>query len=125
MDDIYRENILEHYRHPHNFGRLKKPDIDVKRGNPFCGDQIGVTMKLSSDKKSVALINFDGAGCAVSIASASLLTGFVTGMSKEDIMKLKKEDVIKLLGIELSPSRLKCALLPLETIQAALISHGK
>lgn len=123
--DIYRENILDHYHHPHNFGRLDSPDIDEKRGNPFCGDLISVTIKLSesADKKKVEKINFEGQGCAISIASASLLTDYVTGKKVKEIMELKKEKVIELLSVELSPTRLKCALLSLETIQAALHSQ--
>ena len=122
MDDIYRENILDHYRHPRNFGKLENPDIDEKRGNPFCGDEISVTVKFSLDRKKVEKINFQGVGCAVSMASASLLTEYITGKSVREIMSLKKEKVIELLGIELSPTRLKCALLALETIQFALNS---
>lgn len=121
MDDIYRQNILEHYRHPHNFGRLENPDIDKKQGNPFCGDIISVTVKLSKNKDSVEKIKFEGQGCAISMASASLLTDFVTGKSIAQIMELKKEKVIELLGTEFSPTRLKCALLSLETIHSALI----
>ena len=125
MDDLYRENILEHYRHPHNFGKLDNPDIEKQQGNPFCGDQIGITIKLSGNKKEIKSIKFDGQGCAISIASASLLTDFVTGRQIKEIMNLKKEKVIELLGVSLSPTRLKCALLPLETIQSALSSRSK
>lgn len=120
MDDLYRQNILEHYRHPHNFGRLENPDIDQKKGNPFCGDILSVTIKLSKDKKSLAKINFEGQGCAISIASASLLTDFVTAKTITEIMSLKKETILSLLGTELTPTRLKCALLSLETVQSAL-----
>ena len=120
--DIYRDAILNHYRHPHNFGRLDNPDIHSKKGNPFCGDQIGVSIKLTADKKSIEKICFDGTGCAVSIASASLLTDFVSGKKIKEIMAIKKELVIKIIGVELSPTRLKCALLPLESIQSALLS---
>ena len=121
--DLYRDFILDHYRHPHNFGRLKNPDIEDKKGNPFCGDQIGISIKLNPDKKKVREIKFSGHGCAVSMASASLLTDFVTGKSIEKIMELNYELVLSLLGITLTPTRLKCALLPLETIQSALISQ--
>ncbi|OGG04014.1 SUF system NifU family Fe-S cluster assembly protein, partial [Candidatus Gottesmanbacteria bacterium RBG_16_37_8] len=110
----YRDYILDHYRHPHNFGQLKDADIKDQRGNPFCGDQISLTIKLNRNKNKIEKINFDGVGCAVSIASASLLTDFVTGKDIKEVMELKKEKVIELLGIELSPTRLKCALLPLE-----------
>src|SRR3989338_11043727 len=121
--DLYRDFILTHYHHPHNFGHLSDTDIDDKKGNPFCGDQISVTIKLTSNKKKVEKINFEGTGCAISIASASLLTDYVTGKDIISIMDLKKEKVIELLGITLSPTRLKCSLLPLETIQVSLLSH--
>jgi len=123
--DLYRDFILDHYHKPHNFGRISDPDIDNKLGNPFCGDQIGITIKLSANKKKLSGINFEGTGCAISIASASLLTDYVTGKEVKEIMDLKKDKVLALLGISLSPSRLKCALLPLEAIQSALITHLK
>src|SRR3990167_1161121 len=97
--DLYRDFILTHYHHPHNFGHLSDPDIDDNKGNPFCGDLISVTIKLSSDKKKVDEIKFEGQGCAISIASASLLTDFVTGKELKSILDLKKEKVIELLGI--------------------------
>lgn len=122
MDDIYRENILDHYRHPRNFGQLARADINQKLGNPFCGDEIAISVKFNKHKNKVEKINFEGVGCAISMASASLLTEYVTGKSVKEILDLKKEKVIELLGIDLSPTRLKCALLPLETIQSALQS---
>src|SRR3989338_6773899 len=100
MDDIYSENILDHYKNPRNFGRIDNPDIESKRGNPFCGDQLSVTIKLSKGKKEqIAAIAFEGQGCAVSIAAASLLTGAVIGMKIKEVMEFKKEKVIGLLGI--------------------------
>ena len=127
MDDIYRENILDHYRNPHNFGHLKNADIAKSMGNPFCGDQISISIKFSKDKKNpkIKKINFEGVGCAISIASSSLLTDFVKGKEVKKVMNLKKEIVMELLGIALTPTRLKCALLPLETIHSALSSGFK
>ncbi|OGG05738.1 hypothetical protein A3D05_00945 [Candidatus Gottesmanbacteria bacterium RIFCSPHIGHO2_02_FULL_40_24] len=125
MDDIYRENILDNYRHPKNFGKLVNADIEEELGNPFCGDKIAVSLKLTGTHKQgvdrkVRDIRFNGQGCAVSIASASLVTEYIKGKSLREIMALNRETVLSLMGIELTPTRLKCALLSLETVQNAV-----
>lgn len=118
MDDLYRDYILEHYRHPHNFGVMEDPDLTYEGANPLCGDRI--TMMIGVRDGRVDRISFTGRGCAISQASASLLTDEVKGKTVEDVMALTSDDVVDLLGIEISPARLKCALLSLDTIEHAL-----
>jgi len=119
MDDLYRDEILEHYREPHNFGTLDSPDAVHEGNNPLCGDRITMMLTLS-DEGNVSDVAFSGRGCAISQASASLLTDEIKGRSVEDIEALRNQDILDLLGIEISPARLKCALLSLDTMQHAL-----
>lgn len=119
MDDLYREEILEHYRHPHNFGTLDAPDAMHEGHNPLCGDRITLMLGISDDGR-VADVAFSGRGCAISQASASMLTDDIRGRSIEEIAALTADHVLELLGIEISPARLKCALLSLDTLQKAL-----
>lgn len=124
MDNFYRENILDHYKNPRNFGKLSNPDVTHEENNPLCGDKIGMDVKLKvlgHEKTAIENIHFFGVGCAISLASASMLTELAKGKDSEDIKKLKSEDILKLLSIELTPTRLKCALLPLEVLQKALV----
>ena len=119
MDDLYRDEILEHYRQPHNFGTLDAPDAVYEGHNPLCGDRI--TMMLHVDAEgNVAQVAFSGRGCAISQASASLLTDEVKGRPVAEVEAMKNQDILDLLGIEISPARLKCALLSLDTMQHAL-----
>ena len=119
MDDLYRDEILEHYRQPHNFGTLDAPDAVYEGHNPLCGDRI--TMMLHVDAEgNVAEVAFSGRGCAISQASASLLTDEVKGRPVAEVEAMKNQDILDLLGIEISPARLKCALLSLDTMQHAL-----
>jgi nitrogen fixation protein NifU and related proteins len=119
MDDLYRDEILEHYREPHNFGTLAAPDAVYEGHNPLCGDRI--TMMLSVDVAgNVSDVAFSGRGCAISQASASLLTDEVKGRPVSEVEAMKNQDILDLLGIEISPARLKCALLSLDTLQHAL-----
>ncbi|MFM2105607.1 MAG: hypothetical protein RL338_639 [Chloroflexota bacterium] len=122
MDDLYRDYILEHYRHPHNFGVLEAPTASYEGANPLCGDRI--TMMLAVRDGVVADVAFTGRGCAISQASASLLTDEVKGKPVADVAKLTSDDVLDLLGIEISPARLKCALLSLDTLEHALGEGG-
>ncbi len=123
MDDLYRDEILEHYRRPHNFGKLQHPDVSYEGANPLCGDRL--TMMLDLDESgTVTDVAFTGRGCAISQASASMLTDTLRGRSTEELGRLAKDDVLELLGIEISPARLKCALLSLDTLQHAIAERS-
>ena len=114
-DQMYREYILDHYKNPRNFGRLEDADISHEENNPLCGDVVGMDIKTSDGV--IEDVRFHGRGCAISQASASLLTERLKGMSLEDARKIGKEDVLEELGIEISPARLKCALLSLKVLK--------
>jgi nitrogen fixation NifU-like protein len=117
MDDFYREEILEHYTHPHNYGTLENPDITHEENNPLCGDQVRFDIQLEDDGQTVKDVRFSGVGCAISKASASMLTDLLIGQTLEEIKALTKEDMLDELGIDLGPVRLKCALLPLKVVK--------
>lgn len=116
MDDLYRELILEHYQHPHNHGTLPDADVSFEDSNPLCGDRIRIDLKIKDG--IVTDVKFTGKGCAISQASASMLTDEIKGKSLEEIRRIDKQVVLDLLGIPLGPTRLKCALLPLKVIKA-------
>jgi nitrogen fixation NifU-like protein len=117
MDDLYREEILEHYTHPHHYGTLEDPDISHEESNPLCGDQVRFDILLDGDGQRVKDVRFSGVGCAISKASASMLTDLILGKTLDELRALTKEDVLDELGIELGPVRLKCALLPLKVVK--------
>jgi nitrogen fixation protein NifU and related proteins len=119
MDDLYRDEILEHYRNPHNFGTLDEPDAVQELANPLCGDRITLMLGLGDDGR-IEDVAFTGRGCAISQASASMLTDQIRGMTLDDVAQLDKDAVLENLGIEISPARLKCALLSLQTLRGAL-----
>jgi nitrogen fixation protein NifU and related proteins len=118
MDDLYRDYILEHYRRPHNFGVLDNASATQEGANPLCGDRI--TMQLRVADGQIAAVGFTGRGCAISQASASLLTDEIKGKGVDKAAGMQPADVLDLLGIEISPARMKCALLSLETLHGAL-----
>ena len=122
MDDLYREEILEHYRQPHNFGMLETPDVVEEGHNPLCGDRLTLSLSFSDDGR-VEDVAFTGRGCAISQASASMLTDDIRGRTIAELESLRSDDVLRLLGIEISPARLKCARLSLDTLQHALQGH--
>lgn len=119
MDDLYRDEILEHYRSPHNFGTLDSPDAVHEGANPLCGDRITMMVGIGADG-TVDEVAFTGRGCAISQASASMLTDEIKGKPLAEVARLGRQDVLDNLGIEISPARLKCALLSLETLRDAL-----
>jgi len=123
--DIYRQQILDHYKHPQNFGHLSNADVSITLFNSACGDKIIMELKFGNDKKTIKNIGFLGEGCAVSQASASLLTEHVRGMVKEKVMKLTVNNIGDLLHTTLTPSRVKCALLPLEALQKCILEWEK
>jgi nitrogen fixation protein NifU and related proteins len=118
MDDLYRDEILEHYRNPHNFGILDQPTTAKEGANPLCGDRITLMLGIGDDGY-VHEVAFTGRGCAISQASASMLTDEIKGKSLDEISHLGRQDVLDNLGIEISPARLKCAMLSLETLREA------
>jgi nitrogen fixation protein NifU and related proteins len=114
-DQFYREYILDHYKNPRNFGRLDHADIRHEEDNPLCGDVVGMDFQIKDGV--IEDIRFHGRGCAISQASASLLTERLKGMPLEDARKIGKDDVIGELGIQISPARIKCALLALKVLK--------
>ena len=119
MDDLYRDEILEHYRNPHNFGTLEEPTTVKEGANPLCGDRITLMLGID-DQGNVSDVAFTGRGCAISQASASMLTDEIKGKPLDEIARMGKADVLDNLGIEISPARLKCAMLSLETLRQAV-----
>ena len=117
MDDFYREEILEHYTHPHHYGTLEEPDISHEENNPLCGDRIRFDIQLDQDGETVKDVRFSGVGCAISKASASMLSDLLIGQTLDEIKALTNEDMLDELGIDLGPVRLKCALLPLKVVK--------
>lgn len=121
--DLYRQDLLDHYKNPHNFGHLKNADIVVSEHNVSCGDKIIMEVEFATRAKQriISDIRFSGVGCAISMASASMLTDKVLEMSSGACMKLKTKDIEAMLGTTLTPARVKCAVLPLEVLQKAVI----
>ncbi len=122
MDDLYRDYILEHYRRPHNFGVIEDPDASYEGANPLCGDRIRLMLGVTDGL--IDRVGFTGRGCAISQASASLLTDEIKGKSLSDVSAIRADDVLDLLGIEISPARLKCAMLSHDSLQHVLGDLG-
>ena len=122
MDDLYRDYILEHYRRPHNFGVIDNPDASYEGANPLCGDRI--TLMLGVKDGIVDRVAFTGRGCAISQASASLLTDEIKGKPIDEVAAIRADDLLDLLGIEISPARLKCAMLSHDSLQHVLGDLG-
>ncbi len=120
--EMYQEAILDHYRNPRNVGKLEDADISAQGDNPLCGDQIALYLKLDGNR--VADVKFQGKGCAISQASASMLTVHLKGKAMESVRKMDKEGILKLLGIPISPVRLKCAILSVEVLKVGLRKAG-
>ena len=118
-ETMYQEIILDHYRHPENFGKLENPDLVYREVNSLCGDVVEIQLKLNSENK-VSVAKFTGQGCAISQSSTDILLSSIRGKKISEIKKLDKDFVLKLLGIEISPARLKCALLPFVALSVAV-----
>ncbi len=119
--DMYRENILDHYKRPRNQGVLEKPDSEAQDSNPLCGDV--VSMQLAIKEGKISSIAFNATACAICTASASMITEEAKGKTLGQAQKIGKEQVLSLLGIDPGPTRLKCALLPLKVFKLALYKH--
>ena len=124
MDDLYREVIIEHYKNPSYKGTLDPHDISFEDENPLCGDHIRIDLRVDQ-AGIITEAAFSGHGCAISLASADLLLETVVGKDVEDVKKFSKEQLLELLGIELGPVRLKCALLPLKILKAGVYGVGE
>ncbi len=124
MDDLYREVILEHYKNPSYRGELDPHDISFEDENPLCGDHIRIDLRVDENNR-VSEAGFSGHGCAISQASADLLLESIIGKDLEAIKALTKQDILDLLGIELGPVRLKCALLSLKVLKAGVYGVGE
>ena len=118
FDDLYRQNILDHYQNPRNFGTLEHPDISAEDSNPLCGDEIRIDLQVKDGV--IEDVRFSGKGCSISRAAASMLTEEIRGKTLEEVKRIGKDDVLEMLGIELGPVRLKCALLALKTLKVGV-----
>jgi len=115
MDNIYREQLMEHYRNPQNRGKMADAQVSVEESNPLCGDMLSMQLKVRGGK--IDDIMFEGSACAVTVASSSLLTQAIKGKTLAQAKKMTKEELLELLGVELTTSRVKCASLPLEALR--------
>jgi nitrogen fixation protein NifU and related proteins len=122
LDDFYKEYILDHYRNPRNFGHLERADASAEDLNPLCGDQIRMELAVD-DGGRVQDVRFSGKGCAISQASASMLTESIKGMPLEEVAKLSQETVLDNVGIGISPTRMKCAMLGLKVLKSAALGE--
>ncbi|MBI2107336.1 iron-sulfur cluster assembly scaffold protein [Candidatus Woesearchaeota archaeon] len=121
MIDLYQEELLDHYKNPRNFGTLSNPDIEFSDTNPLCGDEVKVTAKIINGK--IQEIKFDSRGCAISVAAASKLSELLKNKSLSEIKKMDNKEVLELLGVPISPMRLKCALLSLRALQKGIYQN--
>jgi nitrogen fixation protein NifU and related proteins len=122
MSMDYREYILDHYRNPRNYGKLEQPDVHAEDSNPLCGDQLALDLQIEGDH--VTAVRFQGRGCAISQASASMLSEMIEGKTTQEVIHLGKDEVLDALGIAISPARTKCAFLCLRVLHRGLAMAG-
>ena len=120
MDQLYRENILDHYKNPRNYGAVEGADAEAEGMNPLCGDEVSITVSFADDGDTIEDVKFSGRGCAISQAATSMLTELVKGRSAGEVAGLPREDLLDEIGVPLTPVRLKCAILGLSTLRLAL-----
>jgi nitrogen fixation NifU-like protein len=120
FEDLYREVILDHYKNPRNYGVIEEPSAQAKGTNPLCGDEVSIQVKFAEDGETIEDVRFEGRGCAISQAATSMLTGIVKGRTAEQVAALPKEELLEEIGIQLTPIRLKCAILGLGVLKVAL-----
>ena len=120
FDDLYRENILDHYKNPRNHGRIEDAGASAEGMNPLCGDEVTITVAFAEDGETIGDVKFEGRGCAISQASTSMLTELIKGRKAADVLAFDKDELLEEVGIPLTPVRLKCAILGLHTLKVAL-----
>ena len=120
MDQLYRENILDHYKHPRNYGEIEGADASAEGMNPLCGDEVSITVAFGEDGDTIEDVKFSGRGCAISQSATSMLTELIKGRKASEVAALPKEDLLEEVGVPLTPVRLKCAILGLSTLKVAL-----
>ncbi|WP_299236571.1 iron-sulfur cluster assembly scaffold protein [Natronomonas sp.] len=121
--DMYRQQILDHYKNPRNYGELEDADIEHVGENPMCGDTIKMFVQLADDDETIEYVSFVGDGCAISQASASMLSGELQGRTLASVREMDRDDIIDMLGVELSPMRIKCAVLAEKVAQDGIDIH--
>jgi nitrogen fixation NifU-like protein len=120
FEQMYREVILDHYKHPRNYGALEEPDAHAEGQNPLCGDEVAISVRFADDGETIDDVRFEGRGCAISQAATSMLTDLVKGRKAAEVAALPKEELLEEVGIQLTPIRLKCAILGLGVLKVAL-----
>ena len=121
--DMYRQQILDHYKNPRNYGELEGADIEHVGENPMCGDTIKMFLELADDEDTITRVSFIGDGCAISQASASMLSGELQGKSLSTVREMDRDDIVDMLGVDLSPMRIKCAVLAEKVAQDGVAIH--
>ncbi|MBI2659018.1 SUF system NifU family Fe-S cluster assembly protein [Candidatus Woesearchaeota archaeon] len=124
MELMYQENILDHYKSPHNFGKMENATVHHHEKNPLCGDELDMYLVIDENKK-IADVKVNPHGCAISVASASMLSDEIKGKTIHELEKMAKENILEMLGIPISPVRLKCALLSLDTLKNSILIFEK